>query len=257
MINSTTNPKIKNILKLRKARERREQGYMIVEGYKEIMMATRNGYIVSELYYCSDYLKEAIHKDTIPAISSESIGTKAFDRITLRENPDGFLALIKIKQHNLIDIKLSENPLLIVLEAVEKPGNLGAILRTADAVQVDGVIICEQQTDIYNPNVIRASLGTIFSVPLAVSSNKEVFKFLTENKINIFATTPRAKEFYYDSNFTEASAILIGAEHKGLSEFWLKNTNKKIKIPMKGQIDSLNASVSAAILIYEALRQRL
>jgi TrmH family RNA methyltransferase len=257
MIESPTNPKIKNIIKLRKAGERRRQGIFLVEGYKEIMMAVQNGYIVKELYYCADYHKAKLNQDTIPAQSSFSLGAKVFDRIALRQNPDGFLALAELREHNLSDIKLSENPLLIVIEAVEKPGNLGAILRTADAVLADGVIICDPKTDLYNPNVVRASLGTIFSVPLAVSTKEDALKYLQDNSIDIFASTPSAKEYYFDLDLKKPMAVLVGTEHEGLSNFWLTNAGNKIRIPMKGKIDSLNASVSTAIIVYEALRQRL
>lgn len=256
MIKSTTNPKIKNIIKLRKVRERRKQGLVIVEGYKEVMMAARNGYIVDELYYCSDYLKTGINIDMIPSDFKLEFSPKAFSHIVLRENPDGVLAVVKSKTNKLSEIKLSKNPLLLILEAVEKPGNLGAILRTADAVQVDGVIICESKTDVYNPNVIRASLGTVFSVPLAVINNNEALEYLQKNKINILAATPDAKEKYFNMNLKKPSAILFGTEHEGLSDFWLENANTKILIPMKGQINSLNVSVSAALMSYEVLKQR-
>jgi TrmH family RNA methyltransferase len=256
MINSTANPKIKNILKLAKSKERKAQGVFIVEGHREIMMAVKNAYIITELYYCQDYIDNKTHQDTVPALLSFSIGPKAFERITVRNNPDGFLAVVKIKEHSMDDIKLSKNPLLIIVEAMEKPGNLGAILRTADAAGADGVIICEERTDIYNPNVIRASLGTVFSVPLAIISNELAYKFLRENNIDIFASSPSAENFYFEADLTRPAAILVGAEHEGLSGLWLKKADKKIRIPMKGQIDSLNASVSAAIIIYEALRQR-
>lgn len=192
----------------------------------------------------------------IPSDFKLEFSPKAFSHIVLRENPDGVLAVVKSKTNKLSEIKLSKNPLLLILEAVEKPGNLGAILRTADAVQVDGVIICESKTDVYNPNVIRASLGTVFSVPLAVINNNEALEYLQKNKINILAATPDAKEKYFNMNLKKPSAILFGTEHEGLSDFWLENANTKILIPMKGQINSLNVSVSAALMSYEVLKQR-
>ena len=185
-----------------------------------------------------------------------SVTAEIFKKINFRQNPDGFLAVATPARLKLEDIKLNKNPLVIVLEAVEKPGNLGAILRTADGSGADAVIVCEPQTDIYNLNVIRASLGTVFSKQVCVCSSEETVSWLKDKKITSVATTPHADKKYTDINYKLPVAIVIGTEHDGLSEKWLNEADKKIKISMHGQNDSLNASVSAAIIVYEAVRQR-
>jgi len=253
-INSLQNEKIKNIVKLRESsRERAIEGLFIVEGLREIELALLAKVEIENLYYCP-----TMAGDT-PPLAAENIievSEKVFAKISLRENPDGFLALAKIKKLELGKLKLKANPLLIILEAVEKPGNLGAILRTADAAGADAVIINDSKTDIYNPNVIRASQGTAFTVPTLTASVKETLEFCNKNKIKTLATTPVADLDYTKADFGSACAIVLGAEDKGLSQAWLEAAEEKIKINMRGRIDSLNVSVSAAIIVFEALRQR-
>lgn len=254
IIKSLQNEKIKNIVKLRDSnRERKSAGLFIVEGYREISLALKAGVEIENLFYCQDYIKRELAVDEEKLIE---VDKKVFQKISGRENPDGFLATAKIKEKKLSNIKLSAKPLLIILEAVEKPGNLGAILRTADAAGADAVIINDPKVDIYNSNSIRASQGTVFTVPAAVSSVEETIEFLRKNKIKIFATTPAAKKEYTKVDFTSGCAIIMGAEDKGLNESWLKAADEKIKIKMRGQIDSLNVSVSTAVVLFEALRQR-
>ena len=256
MITSTQNPKIKQVLKLRKAGERRQTGFILIEGYHEIQMAALGGIAMESLYYCPAFASDKLSPDTIPCRETILVSDKAFAKIAYREHPDGFLAIARPIALDLAKLCLSKNPLLIILEQVEKPGNLGAILRTADAAGIDAVIVCDSQTDIYNPNVIRASLGAVFTVPLAAAAASEVLPWLKRQKINIYAAVPKAGTTYTKSDFTVPSAIVIGAEHAGLSDFWRKKADERILIPMKGRIDSLNASVSAAIILFEALRQR-
>ncbi len=254
IIESIQNEKIKNIVKLREAgRERKKQGLFLIEGCREINLAMKGGVKIENLFYCQDYIKAelAIDEERLVEVSK-----KVFDKIAYRENPDGFLALARVKEEKLENIKLSFEPLIIVVSAVEKPGNLGAILRTADAAGADAVIINDPKTDIYNPNVIRASQGTVFTVPTVIGSVEETIKFCKTNKIKIFATTPSAKKEYIEVDYTGGRAIVMGAEDKGLSEKWLKAASEKIKIKMRGRIDSLNVSVSTAIILFEALRQR-
>jgi len=269
-IDSLQNEKIKNVVKLREAgRERKKQGLFLIEGNREINLALKGGPIKSggagagqfngagveivNLFYCQDYIKQELAIDEEKLIE---VSKKVFDKISYRENPDGFLAVAKIKELRLKNIKLSPRPLIIVLEAVEKPGNLGAVLRTADAAGADAVIINDPKTDIYNPNVIRASQGTVFTVPTVIGSVKETIKFCKNNKIKILATTPEAKTEYIRADYRQGCAIVMGAEDKGLSKKWLESADEKIKINMRGQIDSLNVSVSTAIILFEALRQR-
>lgn len=253
-IDSPQNEKIKNIVKLRQAgRERRKQGLFLIEGWHEISLAVKGGVEITNIFYCQDYVKREL------AFSEEKlieVSKKVFAKITYRENPDGFLAVAKAVEKNLSGIKLSARPLLVVLEAVEKPGNLGAILRTAEAAGAEAVIINDAKTDIYNPNIIRASQGAIFIVPTVLSSIEETVEFCKNNKIKILATTPEAKMEYIKADYAGGSAIIMGAEDKGLSAKWLKAADEKIKIKMRGQIDSLNVSVSTAIILFEALRQR-
>jgi TrmH family RNA methyltransferase len=218
-------------------------------------MAMGAGFEIDKLFFCLDFAgkrrMEEIEDDLII-----SVIPTVFKKIAYRENPDGFLALAKLKNLELEKIKLSKNPLVIILESVEKPGNLGAILRSADAAGVDAVIISDQRTDIYNSNVIRASLGTVFTNQVAVSSAKEIKKWLSHNKIKSLAATPEADKLYTEVNYKGGIAVVVGEEHGGLSKDWLEKADEKIKIPMAGKIDSLNVSVSTAIILFEAVRQR-
>jgi len=254
IIVSLQNEKIKNIVKLREAgRERKKQGLFLIEGWREINLALEAGAEIINIFYCQDYIKHELEFDEEKLIK---VSKKVFAKISYRENPDGFLAVAKAGQKKLENINLSSSPLLIILESVEKPGNLGAILRTADAVGADAVIINDAKTDIYNPNVIRASQGAVFSVPAVLTSIKETIEYCKNNKIKIFATTPAAGKEYAEIDYCAGCAVVMGAEDKGLSEKWLKAADEKIKIKMNGKIDSLNVSVSAAIILFEAVRQR-
>jgi TrmH family RNA methyltransferase len=210
------------------------------------------------LFYSLAVAKNVCFSDQAIATFVEVLELSAdvFAKIAFRESPDGYLATFKPKKLSLADLRLSANPFVVILEAVEKPGNLGAILRTCDAAGVEALIIADQHTDIYNPNVIRASLGTVFSKQLAVDSLENINKWLILNKIKTFATSPDTDLLFTEVDFTQPCAILIGTEHHGLSDKCLKMADYKIKIPMKGKMDSLNASVSAGIVIYEVVRQR-
>ncbi|MDP2708826.1 MAG: RNA methyltransferase [bacterium] len=253
-IESARNEKIKSIVKLTdSSRERKRQGLFLIEGKREIGLALSGGAEVINLFFCPDYgqAKPDLAEEAIIEVSK-----KVFSKISWRQHPDGLIALAKIRELKLEDLKLSSAPLLVILEAVEKPGNLGAILRTADAAGVDAVIINDSATDIYNPNVIRASQGTAFTVPVIVSSISETIKFCERNKIKIYAASPDAEREYADIDYTAGSAVLLGAEDKGLSAGWLKAADEKIKITMRGKIDSLNVSVSTAVILFEAVRQR-
>ncbi|MFA6306543.1 MAG: RNA methyltransferase [Patescibacteria group bacterium] len=253
-IDSLQNEKIKNLVKLRESsRERKEQGLFLIEGWREISLALKGGIEIENIFYCQDYIKQELEFDEEKLIE---VAKKVFAKIAYRENPDGFLAVAKSRQKKLTAIKLSAKPLIIILEAIEKPGNLGAILRTADAAGADAVIINDANTDIYNPNVIRASQGTVFTVPTALSTIDETVEFCRSWQIKMFATTPEAKREYTEASYNQGCAMVMGAEDKGLSEAWLKAADEKIKIKMSGKIDSLNVSVSTAIILFEALRQR-
>lgn len=256
IITSPQNPKIKELLKLRKASKRKEDDLIIIEGHHELIMALEAGTEIRSLFLNQDFAK---NKNIPEAVKNEKIyelPKELFKKVAYRENPDGFLALAKQPKINLSDIQVRKNALVIVLETVEKPGNLGAILRSADAAGVDAVLICDPQTDVFNPNAIRASLGAVFTNKVVTCRNEEAKNWLEKNKIKIYAATAHTDFKYTDINFKEALAIVIGTEHTGLSKFWRESADQQIKIPMKGKIDSLNASVSAAIILFEAIRQR-
>lgn len=259
MITSLQNPAIKNIVKLSKSKERREQQLFVIEGARELSLALQSDYQIQAVYVCREMFERTKYPDVLNSLPDTiifDISFPVFEKIAYRENSDGVVVLAKPKSHTLNDLKLSENPFLIVLESLEKPGNLGAILRTADAAAVDAVIVCDPQTDLYNPNVVRSGVGGIFTVQTAVCTSLEAVEWLAEKKITSFAAELQAAEFYQNVDFTQPSAIVMGTEADGLTDFWLKNAKKRIKIPMRGKIDSLNVSVSTAILVFEAMRQR-
>lgn len=254
---STSNPRIKNVLKLKeKSSERKQQGLIVVEGLREILMAKENGFALKTLFVCDDIAGKK-SKELVSSVSHlVRISKDVFEKITYRENSDGLLALVQPKHIRLKDLKLSAAPLVVILESVEKPGNLGAILRTADAAGVDAVIVCDAKTDIYNPNVIRSSIGCIFSKQVVAASSDEVLQFLKEKNIRSFAAALTAKKSYIDSDLSVPSAIVFGTEADGLSGQWLRSADEQIKIPMLGKTDSLNVSASCAVIVYEAVRQR-
>lgn len=254
MITSKTNPKIKNIIKLEKASERREQNRILIEGRREIERAVACGFEVDTLFICQDIAKDGA---AITARSVEEVSLEVFEKIAYREGSDGLLAVAIPKYADLQQFKPKrKNPLIIVLETVEKPGNLGAVMRTADAAGVDAVIIADPRTDLYNPNAIRASVGCIFSVPLFACSSEECIKWLKDNKITIYCTYLKASIDYLDADFKKASAIVMGTEATGISQQWVDAADQNIIIPMNGIADSLNVSVTTAIVTFEAIRQR-
>lgn len=257
LITSPHNPKIKNILLLEKARERRDQNVFTVEGIKELTLAREAGYEFQTVYFCPDI----ISADELAALQLEEnilipVQENVFAKIAYRESTGGVIAIAQQKKHLLNDIELPENPLLLIIEAVEKPGNLGALLRTADAAKVDAVIICDPQTDFYNPNVIRASIGCVFTNQLASASSAEAIEWLRSKKIRIYCTYLQASKPYYEQNYTIPCAIVMGTEATGLSPLWVESSDANIVIPMSGKIDSMNVSTAAAVIIFEARRQR-
>lgn len=257
IITSASNPRIKNLKQLiEKSSARREQNIIVIEGEKEISLAQKSGFFIRTLFVFEELTRKRFSSLIKSVKHKVFISRQVFEKVAYRENSDGLIALAEPKQFRLSNIKLSAQPLLIILESVEKPGNLGAILRTADAADADAVIICDPKTDLYNPNIIRSSIGCVFTRQVIAVSSDEVIKFLKEKKIKSFAATPGAKQFFTDVNFREPSAIIFGTEAEGLSQKWFSSADEQVKIPMKGKIDSLNVSVSAAIIIYEALRQR-
>ncbi|MDR2653114.1 MAG: RNA methyltransferase [Prevotellaceae bacterium] len=253
MITSLQNTKIKDAITLHtKSRERRLQNKFTIEGLREITLAIANGYEIETLFVCEDVVK----KDITEVKQRIEVSKEVFAKLAMRENSDGLFAVANIKSLQFSEIRLSENPFIIVIESVEKPGNLGAILRTADAAKVDAVIVCDNLCDIYNPNVIRSSIGCLFTQQVLTCTSQQCFDFLKSKKIAIYAAELNASQFYHQTDMSQSCAVIMGTEADGLSDFWINNADARIKIPMCGAIDSLNVSVSTAIITFEAMRQR-
>lgn len=254
-IESTQNPKIKNLLKLQeKSRERKKQGLFVIEGVQENRMAQDSGFVAREFFICDSIFESSIklQQATINLVSSY-----LFEKIAYREKTGGIIGIYETQNHGLDRIKLSENPLVVVLESVEKPGNLGAILRSCDGAGADALIVCDPLTDFYNPNVIRSSVGSVFTCQTASGSKENVIEWLKSNKVQIISTYLNEKtQNLYDADLTKSSAIVLGTENSGLTPEWLKHSDYLVKIPMNGHVDSLNVSNAAAICVYEAIRQR-
>lgn len=262
-ITSSQNKEVKWLLQLQeKSRNRRKEGAFITEGQREVSLAVKGGYIPLHLYFVPDLVdfQEVLEISKLntekPAAITE-ISHEIYEKIAYRGSTEGLIAVFKTQEHSLEDLKFNTpSPLILVAEAPEKPGNIGAILRTADAAAVDAVIIANPKTDLYNPNIIRSSVGCIFTNKIATGSTSEIIEFLQRNNIQIYAAALQASKPYHEIDFKKASAIVMGTEATGLSEEWLKNSTQNIIIPMHGEIDSMNVSVAAGILIFEARRQR-
>jgi len=259
-ISSLQNPKIKNILKLQKASERRIQNICTIEGLRELKNAVKGGFEIDQFFFCTEIADSKIMQWLKEMQLDEhrifEISKPIFERIAYRDSTEGIYALLKQKSLKLNQIKLSPIPLVLVIEAVEKPGNLGAILRTTDAAGLDALLICDPHTDIYNPNVIRSSIGAVFINQIAICTSEEALSWIKKNGLKSYAAVLGAKSFYHEVNFKLPSAIIMGTESTGLSKLWLESAYEHILIPMLGKMDSLNVSTSAAILVFEAMRQR-
>ncbi|MFC2150909.1 TrmH family RNA methyltransferase [Bacteroidota bacterium] len=257
-ISSLQNPKIKSIVKLQqKTSERKKQNLIVIEGLREVSLAIESGIKIETVFVCPEIVSPDIVFSELN-IENEyiEISTEVYNKLAYRGSTEGIIVLAKPKFLKLEDLIVRENPLIIILESVEKPGNLGAILRTADAAKVDAVIICDPLTDIYNPNAIRSSVGCIFTNQVIACSSDEAILWLKENNVRSFAAALTADNNYHETNFTGSSAIVMGTEAEGLTEKWLNAADEQIIIPMSGEIDSLNVSTSTAIIIFEAMRQR-
>ncbi len=258
-ITSLANNKIKKVFKLSKDQKlRQKEGLIVVDGLREVEEAIKANWKVLEFFYCEELIKDNKNLNKIIKCSQHvyNLSKKAFEKISYKKTPDGYLAILKSKVLKFSDLIIKENPLILVLESLEKPGNLGAIIRTAYASGVDLIILNNQKTDLYSPNTIRSSTGFIFSMPLIISSVPKTLKYLQKNNINILSTSLSAEKSHFSVDFKTGRAIVFGSEAFGLSPLWLKNEVESIKIPMIKGVDSLNVSVSVAIIVYEALRQR-
>jgi RNA methyltransferase, TrmH family len=254
-LTSLQNPQVKYVVKLREdRRQRTKDGLTLVEGEYELELALASGLIPVEVYHCPE-LASGTPK-LITEYDLVQVTRPVFEKMSLRENPDGWLAIMPARPALLESLTISPVPFILMAEAVEKPGNLGAMLRTADAAGVDALLVCDQRVDLYSPNVVRASRGTIFSVPCVETNNKLAYEWLCSKQIRILAATPRAEKMYTEVDLTQPLCIAVGTEDEGLSEFWLQNSDLQVKIPMAGKVNSLNVSTSTAVLLYEAVRQR-
>ena len=285
IITSPSNPKIKRLLALQqKSSARREAGLFVVEGRRELQHCIDAGFEVDSVFYCpsrcggaplqnfASLIPPTAAQRVPPSYGAEggygfageaSANAKVFEvsaevyaKIAMREGTEGVIAEVRAKERKLEELALPENPLLMVLESVEKPGNLGAVLRSADAAGVDAVLFCDPLTDLWNPNLIRASIGAVFTVPCVACSSAEAIAFLKARGIRILTAQLQDSSLYYDCDMTVGTALVMGTEATGLTDAWRQAADAHIRIPMLGRLDSLNVSVSAAILLFEAVRQR-
>lgn len=257
-ITSVQNPYIKSLVQLQeKAKTRKQTGTFLIEGQREIMLAQKGGYVLETILFLPELISENdIRQLTRQKVELIEISKEVYQKLAYRDTTEGILAIAKTKSLQLSDLKLSENPLVLVAEATEKPGNLGALLRTADAANLDAVIIANPKSDMYNPNVVRSSVGCLFTRQIATGTTEEVIAYLKENNIAIYCATLQDSTYYHTQDYTTPSALVVGTEATGLTEAWRTASTKNIIIPMQGEIDSMNVSVAAAILIFEAKRQR-
>jgi len=258
-ISSVQNLLIKKIIQLQeKSRERRKTGLFIIEGRREIELAIKGGYEIKSMLFNPEIISEDqvsslnINNETEIIVLTDEV----YQKIAYRDSTEGIIAISKTKNHSLEHLDLSDDPLILVAEAPEKPGNIGALLRTADAAGLDAVIIADPLTDLYNPNIIRSSVGCVFTNSISTDSTSEIIAFLKENHVSIYCAALQASIPYTECNFSKGAAIVVGTESTGLSTKWLEESDQNIKIPMDGEIDSMNVSVAAGILIFEAKRQR-
>lgn len=260
VITSPQNPRVKKLLELQeKSRTRRMDGLFVVEGPREILLALAGGYRIESLYFCPQLITTREAEQAISrAGNAEQIelSLPVFEKLAYRKSTGGLLAVVVMKSHGLEDLQLSRNPLVLVCEGVEKPGNLGALLRTADAARLDALIICDPKADFYNPNVIRSSVGCVFTQPLAAATSEETIAWLRQHKIGIYATALTASVRYDTIDLKKPAALVMGTEATGLTDVWLKVSDQNIIIPMRGVIDSMNVSAAAAVVVFEAARQR-
>jgi len=275
-ITSAQNPKIKNLLLLQeKSKARREQGLFVVEGRRELEHCLEGGFEVKTVFYCPEIIDSSEvcnllrmtsddHSDDRSCHSERSeesllcieIQEQLYRKVAYRDSTEGIIAEVEYKSLTLDDLQLPENPLVVVLESVEKPGNLGAVLRSADAAGADAVLIGDPLTDLYNPNLIRASIGAVFTVPVVAAPSADIIAFLKERNIQILTAQLQDSSLYYDVDMKRGTALVMGTESTGLTPQWRQAASAHIRIPMLGRLDSLNVSVSAAILLFEAVRQR-
>jgi TrmH family RNA methyltransferase len=265
VISSLQNPKIKDVIRLRDRHERDLTGLFIVEGYRETLRAADADRDMNALFVCPDLFLGVNEPELINRIGSKGVAIftctkQVFEKMSYRDRPDGIIAVAKQKKMTLSDLEYlfdqGRSPLIVVAEAIEKPGNLGTILRSSDAVGADALIVCDRCTDIHNPNVVRASVGTLFTVPTVEAEGQQTLAWLKNHGVRILAATPGAEREYTEVDLTGPVAIAVGTEQLGLSERWMKQADIQVRIPMNGVADSLNVAMATTLLMYEAHRQR-
>lgn len=257
-ISSTQNPLIKQLVKLSStSRERKKTGLFVIEGEREITLAKKGGYVFKQILFCAEIFKGNPTDFATENTEIIQLSEEVYQKVAYRTTTEGMLAVAEIKEHSVSNLKFQrENPLILVAEAPEKPGNIGALLRTADAANLDAVIIANPKTDVYNPNIIRSSVGCLFTNTVTTGTTDEIISFLKTHNIQLFSATLQNSKPYHDCDFTKGTALVVGTEATGLTEAWRTESTQNIIIPMQGEIDSMNVSVAAGILIFEAKRQR-
>lgn len=261
LISSLQNERVKEVVKLRRRTHRDESRLLIIEGYRELKRALDNQHRPAALFYCADFFlghnePELIRRCREAGTDCFRCAPAVFQKMAYRDRPEGLLAVAPQVRRTIADLKLSAAPLILVAESIEKPGNLGTLLRSADAAGADAVIVCDERTDIHNPNVVRASIGTLFTLPVIEAGSGEALDWLRARGIRLLAATPHTDLDYTQADLKPGIAIVVGAEQVGLSNIWLEEADLKVRIPMRGQADSLNVAAAATILLFEAQRQR-
>ena len=256
-ISSVQNPFIKSLVLLQeKAKARKQSGTFLIEGQREISIAIKGGYQIETVLFLPEICTEKEASQLAPTAELIEINKEVFQKLAYRDTTEGILAVAKTKSTLLSDLQLSQNPLILVAEAPEKPGNIGALLRTADAAHLDAVIIANPKSDLYNPNIVRSSVGCLFTNQIATGTTAEIIAFLKEKNIAMYCATLQNSNGYHLENYTTPTALVVGTEATGLTQEWRDAATQNIIIPMQGEIDSMNVSVAAAVLIFEAKRQR-
>lgn len=261
LISSLANPRVKFLVKLKQRRARDEHGLTLIDGCREVRRAREAGAAVEEVYLCPEWLERSAGPEARAALPGKGVKTyevttAVYQRIGFGDRRDGVVAVCRTRRRPLAECRLAGDALAVIVEGVEKPGNLGAILRSCDGAGAQAVFLCDTATDLFNPNVIRASMATVFSVPVFQASAEEIASVLERHGVAVYAATPSGRKHPAEADFRGPVALAVGSEDEGLSSFWMQRAREKIAIPMKGIADSLNVSVSTAVLLYEAVRQR-
>jgi RNA methyltransferase, TrmH family len=262
VLTSLQNPKVKLARNLMKRRAREKEQLFLIEGFRELSRAHSKSFPIQTLFFCKELFlgeSELVLIESIKAAGAHvlEVSEKVFTALSYRDRPDGLLAIAPQRHLTLDDLPQKDKALYVLAEAIEKPGNLGTILRTADGCGADGVIVCDRCTDVFNPNVVRSSVGTLFTQPVVETSSEKAYVWLKKQHVHVVAATPHAKELYTHALYNQSVAIAVGTEQYGLSDFWMEKADIQVKIPMLGVADSLNVSIATSLILYEVVRQRL